>query len=48
MRSVSLPGTHHIVCQLNLRFHVYKPKFFYAVHSLLKLFTGLIIDAFSV
>lgn len=45
MRSVSPPGTHHIVFSLNLRPHVYGLKFFFGWlnnHSLLRLFTGLI------
>lgn len=49
MRSVSHPATHHLVFQLNLRSHIYGPKFFLAGctnHSLLKLLTGLAIAAF--
>jgi len=34
MRSVSHPGTHHRVFQLNLRSHVCVPKFFYVLQGL--------------
>ena len=51
MRSVSHPGTHHIVFQLNLRSHVYAPSSFWqaalVIGHFLRVIGHFLLSAFS-